>query len=760
MQKSGYFQSIFHELAGRFSRLANQSSTVLRGGHSDDAMVPPVSPAPNISPVPKDWASQNDTGIPTYPPFRQGLPVVPASSIVASQETWIRNLYRASGVTKEDWKQLFMPVIHAYASHAHLLPASESNHHRGAGGLFRHGVESAFYAIRRVDGKKIAQGSHAMDPVDRNRKEERMRFAVFCAGLLHDAGKPITDMIVSDASGDHVWNPFLENLEEWALDRGIQRYHIHWRPNRKERHESVAALLLMRMVGKGGIAWLHEAGPDWVDLLSKSLAAYDTGANDVRDLAVRGDQESTSNDLKENTSDITDIGVPIERYVIDTMRRFLFENSWRVNETSAQIWVCKAPNEEGDIRRPFAPGDSVLALVWPRVGEAVSERLSREGMPGIPRDPNLIADMLLDRNIAVPAREGADGVSRVPYWFMLPPQETDNGLGAQPDGFLQRGGQAGQRVLVLPNPELLLNPPPPPSGAVLYASATRTNMASEPAPSATSATSSADQKTKPARQTQSAAKSTPAEVHPAATSSHQRMPGGESSGNPASASPKGKENAASAQSEPADAPRAGMAAPDETEQPGSRILRLFTLDVAMGNKKSNLVLPAGDAAILRFPAALDHYGMKPIEALKWMHAEGLVASDPSTPEILTQKMTLPDHDAPQTVVVLTRKAVERFPCLSLPMITPDQEQVLRMHRLILDAAPGAPDGKYVADREMSARYGKPCGYWYMPIPWTITVISRHFPDLNCPGVLLRGYAIGPLPQKEGLFLKFTTEPEQ
>ena len=34
------------------------------------------------------------------------------------------------------------PVIARYVAFSHLLPASESHHHRGAGGLFRHGLES------------------------------------------------------------------------------------------------------------------------------------------------------------------------------------------------------------------------------------------------------------------------------------------------------------------------------------------------------------------------------------------------------------------------------------------------------------------------------------------------------------------------------------------------------------------------------------------------------------------------------------------
>ena len=39
-----------------------------------------------------------------------------------------------------------MPILIKYAEYIHLLPASESHHHRGAGGLFRHSLEVGFHA--------------------------------------------------------------------------------------------------------------------------------------------------------------------------------------------------------------------------------------------------------------------------------------------------------------------------------------------------------------------------------------------------------------------------------------------------------------------------------------------------------------------------------------------------------------------------------------------------------------------------------------
>lgn len=84
----------------------------------------------------------------SIPTFAKGPPVAPLDKILATQAELIEKVRNSLGFTVDDFNRLVLPVIQRYAAFVHLLPASESHHHRGAGGLFRHGLEVAFWAAQ------------------------------------------------------------------------------------------------------------------------------------------------------------------------------------------------------------------------------------------------------------------------------------------------------------------------------------------------------------------------------------------------------------------------------------------------------------------------------------------------------------------------------------------------------------------------------------------------------------------------------------
>ena len=90
----------------------------------------------------------SEEDIPRYPPFAKGLPVAPIDKVVETQRDLVERIRNALGFTREQHEKLLLPVIKRYAEFVHLLPASEAHHHRGAGGLFRHGLEVAFWVQR------------------------------------------------------------------------------------------------------------------------------------------------------------------------------------------------------------------------------------------------------------------------------------------------------------------------------------------------------------------------------------------------------------------------------------------------------------------------------------------------------------------------------------------------------------------------------------------------------------------------------------
>jgi hypothetical protein len=58
-----------------------------------------------------------------------------------------------------------------------------------------------------------------------------------------------------------------------------------------------------------------------------------------------------------------------------------------------------------------------LHLVWPAGAEDIVTLLAADRVPGIPRDPDTLADILLERGLAVP-RQAGDHAQR--YWRLAP----------------------------------------------------------------------------------------------------------------------------------------------------------------------------------------------------------------------------------------------------------------------------------------------------------------------------------------------------
>jgi conjugal transfer pilus assembly protein TraI len=380
-------------------------------------------------------ASADDPEIPRYPPFLRGLPVAAPARIVATQAELIARLQDGLAFTDARFTVLVRPVVERYAAFVHLLPASESHHHRGAGGLFRHGLEVAFHAAQASQGRIFALDR---SPAERRELEPRWRLAAGLAGLCHDVGKPVSDLSVSDRAGRTTWRPLLGSLTDWAAANGVAHYFIRWRERRHARHETFGLLVLERVLTPEVMAWLVDADPEILQGLLSAVAGMDDGAVLGR-LVTEADRASVERDLRENHIDpaATALGVPVDRYLLDAMRRLARGGRWQINVPGARLWM-------------LAEG---LHLVWPAGAEDVVGLLAADKVPGIPRDPDTLADILLERGLALPRQEGAHTHR---YWRLAPAP-------------LARDGQVVTlSMLRLASPDLVLaGAPPAPVGVVL-----------------------------------------------------------------------------------------------------------------------------------------------------------------------------------------------------------------------------------------------------------------------------------------------------
>lgn len=339
--------------------------------------------------------------IPRYPPFMEGLPVCSPDELMSGQSDLLEAL--SDYINDETLlNEHYMPAIKQFAAFVHLLPASQTHHHRGAGGLLRHSLEVGVWGVRMTHGKLI-RGVTA--PQQRKIMEPRWHLAIFLAGLYHDIGKVKTDMSITDETNVEVWDPFKSGVFDWVQSHDITNYFIHWKEGRGKKHVTFSVPLSDRVIPEKSFSWLDE-NVDVSEWLLESLACTPGSTNQIHDYVVHADQGSVERDLKTLAVAMAgyDIGVPIERYLLDIMRRLVKEGLWRINESGARVWVI---------------GDNTY-LVWPKAGDEIAQKVVLDNIPGLPRTADGILDMMAERDIAMKSETGGSH-----FFFIAPDLLTE-----------------------------------------------------------------------------------------------------------------------------------------------------------------------------------------------------------------------------------------------------------------------------------------------------------------------------------------------
>lgn len=340
--------------------------------------------------------------IPRYPPFMEGLPVYAPAELLATQHELTGGIHNLIA-NAELLATHYNPAMLRLAAFVHLLPASQAHHHRGAGGMLRHSLEVGLWALQQTEGKLIRG---VTTPQQRRVIEPRWRLAVFLAGACHDLGKVVTDLTVTDRANAQRWRPYHQGVYDWALSHDIENYFLHWQEGRGKHHTNVSSTLIDAVIAKESFDWISDGSTDVVIWLTESLNSNPGQTNQIHDYVVRADQLSVERDLKTMGVAMAgyEIGVPVERYLTDIMRRLVREGVWRINEPSARVWNI----------------DGITYLVWPMAGEEIARRTNDEDIPGLPKTPDGILDMMVERGIAG-MREG-DGD---PYFYIAPDVLTE-----------------------------------------------------------------------------------------------------------------------------------------------------------------------------------------------------------------------------------------------------------------------------------------------------------------------------------------------
>lgn len=203
----------------------------------------------------------------------------------------MQHMLRQSRLAQSVWEQDLLPAIGRYAEFVQLMPASESHHHAHAGGLLSHTLEMLLAALTWRNGCLLPQGATAED-LDAWR--DHWTYAVFFAALLHDIGKPLTDLRVT-------WRGQLkQDVLPWAPVAGslvechAAEYLVGFAPTAERdygAHAKVGTQLLQRIAPQSARSFLacHPAALD-------SLVKYLNGEDRDSGLAMiirKADQAST-----------------------------------------------------------------------------------------------------------------------------------------------------------------------------------------------------------------------------------------------------------------------------------------------------------------------------------------------------------------------------------------------------------------------------------------------------------------------------------
>ncbi len=95
------------------------------------------------------------------PPYSDCLPVLSSHDLIDPRSKQVKTIQQLAGVPKTHWQALYLDALLAFAGYVQQLPASESHHHSGAGGLLDHSLEVVINALRIRRGHLLPQGADA-----------------------------------------------------------------------------------------------------------------------------------------------------------------------------------------------------------------------------------------------------------------------------------------------------------------------------------------------------------------------------------------------------------------------------------------------------------------------------------------------------------------------------------------------------------------------------------------------------------------------
>lgn len=372
-----------------------------------------------------------------YPSVDPGIPALEVDAVLDAHRELIDRIKLCFGMDRASFEQSVRPLVLSYAGYVHLLPCTAENYFNEPGGLLRIGLETAFYALQGSDAH-IFSGRATI--TERHSLEPRWRLATFIGGLCCELHRPLSHLIVTDEAGNE-WAPYLGPLAGWLKAHQVARYFLKWRPHAQESR-SLGLFALPHVVAAGVLQDLASGNTQIVPHLLATIAG----------LPIYRDHNVLEGLVRRALALVIDrfllasaerygkpqLGSHLERYLVDALRRLVAANaSWTPNADKSRVWF----------------GADGMFLVWPSAAEDIRKLLESDQLPGIPKAPETILEVLLTAGVLA-AQEGGKGT-----WLIHPP----GGKAALEAVKLNTPGILYTELDKLPKalPDSLLSPPAP-----------------------------------------------------------------------------------------------------------------------------------------------------------------------------------------------------------------------------------------------------------------------------------------------------------
>lgn len=290
-----------------------------------------------------------------------------------------------------------LSVIERFTEFVQLLPASESHHHAQPGGLLIHLLECAANACALRQGFRLPKGAA---PEEQLRLSSRWSAAVFYAALLHDVGKPVSDLCVDlyspDSSFLRQWSPIAGCMTK-TIDAGF--YQVDFKQRSYEQHKQLPVILLRDFLKPRTLQWLAES-PQVMQELVDFLGGTESSKDGIlHGIVVKADMESVASNLRHGprVRFATARAVPLVERLMNALHYLLANQQVTLNRPGAVCFID--------------PGGKDAWFVAGSLATLVRDTLSRleerdTGAAGIPTDNNRLFDTWAEYGAGIVTESG------------------------------------------------------------------------------------------------------------------------------------------------------------------------------------------------------------------------------------------------------------------------------------------------------------------------------------------------------------------